>query len=206
MRFAAISNRTVQSYFGAWRLFTVEIRAHLHLALEHRRIIVLGRAFAAWAAAAAELHVTSVENFELAEDHLFAVTAGKAMRALSLAVERGQGRRETLLKVMKSMYATERKVILRPVPCFGPGVNPEDMMCWARLSHMMIAIYIAAAVSAVTPNPQRPVISPDPTSPFRNYSLLALGPGASSCPGGSAWWGWRTLPPRAAPGASRPRC
>ena len=109
-RFASIANRTVQSYFTAWRLFTVELRAHLHLALEHRRARITGRAFVAWASAAAELHLTSIENAELAKDHLFGITARKALQALGSAVERGRGRREALLRVLKSAYASERKV------------------------------------------------------------------------------------------------
>ena len=56
MRFAAISHRTAQSFFGAWRLLVVELRAHLHLALEHRRKRVLGLALSAWIKAAEELH------------------------------------------------------------------------------------------------------------------------------------------------------
>ena len=56
MRFAAISHRTAQSFFGAWRLLVVELRAHLHLALEHRRKRVLGLALSSWVKAAEELH------------------------------------------------------------------------------------------------------------------------------------------------------
>ena len=56
MRFAAISHRTAQSFFGAWRLLVVELRAHLHLALEHRRKRVLGLALSSWVKATEELH------------------------------------------------------------------------------------------------------------------------------------------------------
>ena len=61
----------------------------------------------------------SEKNSELAKEHLALTRTGKAMYALRMAAERGMGRREALLRVMRSLVASERKVRLQG---FRPGV------------------------------------------------------------------------------------
>ena len=110
MRLAAVINRKTEAFFGAWRLLVVTTRAGLNLALEHRRAIVLGRVLTAWAKAAAELHLETVERVETAEEHLYLTRAAKAWHCLARAVEGGRARREALLRVMRSQAAVERTV------------------------------------------------------------------------------------------------
>ena len=52
----------------------------------------------------------SEENSELAKEHLALTRTSKALYALRMAAERGMSRREALLRVMRSLVASERKV------------------------------------------------------------------------------------------------
>lgn len=110
MRMAAISNRKTAAFFSAWRLHVVTQRAHLNLAIQHRRTIVLGRLLTAWAKAAAEMHLVTMEQDEMAVEHVYLSRLAKAWQAMSVAVERGRIRREALLRVLRSQTAAERKV------------------------------------------------------------------------------------------------
>ena len=110
LRMAAISNRKTVAFFSAWRLHVVTQRAHLNLAIQHRRTIVQGRVLTAWAKAAAEMHMVTMEKEEMAAEHIYLSTLAKAWQAMSMAVERGRTRREALLRIFLSQTAAERKV------------------------------------------------------------------------------------------------
>ncbi|GAX75802.1 hypothetical protein CEUSTIGMA_g3245.t1 [Chlamydomonas eustigma] len=113
MRFASVTNRMVQSFFGAWRLLVMELRAHLHIAIRHHNSRLVGKVFSLWNQWASVMHKVTLEHAEISEEHRYFTYVGKAMHAWSKAVHLGMLQRAALVKVMESNMLTENQALLR---------------------------------------------------------------------------------------------